>query len=114
MPTRHHTSSTSIRSFTSLLDKLRARLHSGASSGAAAALHGSRRLVAASCYFAPTRGMVVLELAACADVAADVAADVPADAGAADVAADVPSDVAADEADAGAADVAAGEELSDV
>ena len=58
MPSRHQGSTCSIRSFTALVDKLRKRLQSGASSGAA----DSAPPLRAACYFAPSTGRVVLEL----------------------------------------------------
>ena len=58
MPAKHLTSKEAIRSFTALVDKLRERLESGASSGADAAAPPVR----ATCYFTPANGRVALEL----------------------------------------------------
>ena len=64
MPDRHHTSSTSIRSFTGLLNKMRQRWESGESGGG-----GGAQLVSATCYWKPSVQRVALDLQVCAPAA---------------------------------------------
>jgi hypothetical protein len=62
MPSSHHTSATSMRSFKAILEKMKERKATGASNGGYEEAEAGERPVGASCYYAPSSGRVKLDL----------------------------------------------------